>query len=84
MLPCYLFFLVVLICISGIAVLLLHHRAKHGNKDDIENYLQDSCNQWFRVSDIFNFKTCSHEMWIILLLLILIVCVIVLGQYNCE
>ena len=84
MLPCYIIFFILLICISGIVCLLLHHRAKHGNKMDVENYLQDPCDQWFQVSDVCNFKTCSHEMWILFLLFTLIVVSCISMHVECE
>ena len=84
MLPCYAFFLVILICLSAIVTLLLHHRAKHGNPDDHANFLQDPCDQWFQISDVCNFKTCSHEMWILFCLLVLTACCSWSVQVKCD
>jgi hypothetical protein len=52
-------------------LLLLHHGWKHGREDAATSVArQESCWQvcYFQLSDVGNFRTCSHEMWIILFL----------------
>jgi hypothetical protein len=56
------FFLVALL-------LLLHHGWKHGHEDPATSHAQqESCPEvcYFQPSDVGNFRTCNHEMWIIL------------------
>ena len=45
--------------------LLLHHKAKHGNRSS-PDYLPSPQEQWFQLSDIGNFQ--SHECYVVLLL----------------
>lgn len=50
-------------------LLLLHHGWKHGNEDPSTSLAQrESCAEvcYFQPSDVGNFRTCNHEMWIIL------------------
>ena len=79
---------VVLSVIAAVSVilaflLLLHHKFKHSNPEDAENFLQDPRDQWFQVSDVCNFRTCSHEMWILFCMLVLVVCVVWSVQVGC-
>ena len=50
-------------------LLLLHHGWKHAHDDPATSVAQqESCPEvcYFQLSDVGNFKTCNHEMWIIL------------------
>ena len=50
-------------------LLMLHHCWKHAQEDpETSHAQQESCPEvcYFQPSDIFNFRTCNHEMWIIL------------------
>ena len=50
-------------------LLLLHHGWKHGHEDPATSRAQqESCPEvcYFQLSDVGNFRTCNHEMWIIL------------------
>ena len=53
---------IVLLLLAAALVLLLHHRYHHrkGGPDELEGM-----DAWFQVSDVCNFHSCSHEMWII-------------------
>lgn len=56
------FFLVALL-------LLLHHGWHHAHDDPATSHAQqESCPEvcYFQLSDVGNFRTCNHEMWIIL------------------
>jgi hypothetical protein len=58
-------------------LLLLHHGYKHAREDPATSLAQqESCPEvcYFQMSDVGNFRTCSHEMWIILLLFLAFVC----------
>jgi uncharacterized ion transporter superfamily protein YfcC len=58
-------------------LLLLHHGYKHAREDPATSLAQqESCPEvcYFQMSDVGNFKTCNHEMWIILLLFLAFVC----------
>ena len=53
---------------AGVA-LLLHHGWKHWHDDPATSVAQrESCAAvcYFQPSDVGNFKTCNHEMWILL------------------
>ena len=53
------------VCLVAVCVALLaHHRYKHRTGGPHELHGTD---RWFQKSDICNFHSCSHEMWIILL-----------------
>ena len=50
-------------------LLLLHHGWKHSREDPATSHAQrESCPEvcYFQPSDVGNFRTCNHEMWIIL------------------
>lgn len=64
-------------------LLLLHHKSKHSDPENRHNYLQDPYDQWFQVSDVCNFRTCSHEMWILFCLLVMVVCIVLSSQERC-
>ncbi len=58
-----------MIFFSAAVLLLLHHGWKHGQEDpETSHAQQESCWQvcYFQMSDVGNFKTCNHEMWILL------------------
>ena len=50
-------------------LLLLHHGWKHAYEDSVTSLTQqESCPEvcYFQLSDVGNFRTFNHEMWIIL------------------
>jgi len=50
-------------------LLLLHHGWKHAQEDPATSLAQqESCPEvcYFQPSDVCNFRTCNHEMWILL------------------
>jgi hypothetical protein len=58
-------------------LLLLHHGWKHGQEDEETSHAQqESCWQvcYFQMSDVGNFRTCNHEMWIILFVFLALLC----------
>ena len=60
-------------------LLLLHHGWKHGLEDAATSRArQESCPEvcYFQLSDVGNFRTCSHEMWIILFLCLALGCLL--------
>jgi hypothetical protein len=49
-------------------LLLLHHGWTHGHEDPATSAAQrESCPEvcYFQPSDVGNFSTCNHEMWIL-------------------
>jgi hypothetical protein len=68
-----LIFLACLLFVSAI-LLLLHHGYIHGSGTDHELAGMD---QYFQLSDVCNFHSCSHEMWIIAMMAVAIILVIV-------
>ena len=58
-------------------LLLLHHGWKHGHEDPATSHAQqESCCAvcYFQPSDVCNFRTCNHEMWIILFVVLSLGC----------
>jgi len=58
-------------------LLLLHHCWKHAREDPATSIAQrESCIEvcYFQCSDVGNFKTCNHEMWIILFFSLALAC----------
>ena len=54
---------------SRAVLLLLHHGWKHAHEDPATSVAQrESCPEvcYFQASDVCNFRTCNHEMWILL------------------
>jgi hypothetical protein len=81
----------VVACLSaaGALLLLLHHKWKHSNPRDAGNYIDDECEQWFQWrlhpdGDMCNFTTCSHEMWIVTLIIVCVACVGIAASGYCE
>jgi hypothetical protein len=57
------------VCFAVAGVLLLHHGWKHAHEDPATSVAQrESCPEvcYFQLSDVGNFRTCNHEMWILL------------------
>jgi len=55
-------------CAAVGVALLLHHGWKHWHEDPATSVAQrESCVAvcYFQLSDVGNFRTCNHEMWII-------------------
>ena len=66
-------------------LLLLHHGWKHAQEDPATSSAQrESCPEvcYFQASDVCNFKTCNHEMWIILFFVLGLVCLLLSLQYK--
>lgn len=67
---CTVFLCLIMLGILTMVLLCIHHKYKHSDPDDEANFIQDPCEQWFQYKmyprgDVCNFRTCSHEMWII-------------------
>lgn len=58
------FALVALVLSSAAMALMLHHNWDHGHADR-PGYIEDPDERCFQRSDVCNFKTCNHEMWIL-------------------
>ena len=79
---------VVVLCIFMIMMLLIHHKLHHSNPTDPENYIPDPLKQWFQyemypAGDVCNFTTCSHEMWILFLVVLGLGAVVILIAEGC-
>jgi hypothetical protein len=73
----------VLFCVA--VLLLLHHGWKHAHEDPATSHAQqESCPEvcYFQMSDVGNFKTCNHEMWIILFFTLSILCLLFSTDEN--
>jgi len=58
-------------------LLLLHHGWHHAREDPATSLAQrESCPEvcYFQPSDVGNFRTCNHEMWIILFFSLSLAC----------
>ena len=75
-LVCIVLYAVVAIMLFLAVLLLIHHKWKHSDPTDTNTYLPDNCDQWFQYSDVCNWHSCSHEMWVLFALLVAIVCII--------
>ncbi len=66
--------------LSGVGVLVfLHHGWKHVLEDPATSLAQrKSCPEvcCFQLSDVGNFRTCNHEMWILLFFALAILCLL--------
>lgn len=58
-------------------ILLIHHWWKHRPEGEDPLFGID---RWFQKSDICNFKTCRHEMWIIVIGIAGTICLVLGGQ----
>jgi hypothetical protein len=57
----------VLLFAAGV-LLLLHHCWKHARENpETSHAQQESCPAvcYFQLSDVGNFRTCNHEMWVL-------------------
>ena len=62
---------------AAAVLLLLHHGWKHALEDPSTSVAQqESCPEvcYFQRSDVGNFRTCNHEMWIILFVSLAVGC----------
>ena len=66
----------------GVLLLLIHHKYKHSDAHNLD-YIRDPCHQWFQPEDVCNFTTCSHEMWIIGLLLVGVIAIFIITLEDC-
>lgn len=69
-----------------IAILLcLHHGWHHLHDDPRSHAKQESCMAvcYFQPSDVGNFRTCNHEMWILLCIFLAASC-LVLSRLEVE
>ena len=60
-------------------LLLLHHGWKHAHEDPATSLAQrESCPEvcYFQPSDVGNFRTCNHEMWILLFFSLALACLL--------
>ena len=58
-------------------LMLLHHGWKHGQEDPATSHTQqENCPEvcYFQPSDVCNLRTCNHEMWIILFVVLSLGC----------
>lgn len=66
-------------CVFIILILLIHHKLDHSDRvNNPRHYIEDPCEQWFQYKlyphgDVCNWTTCSHEMWILGLVVVIVV-----------
>ena len=80
---CFALSVVAVTSVVAVFLLLLHHKAKHSDPEDPVNFLQDPYDQWFQMSDVCNVHSCSHEMWILFLMIVVVICVVWSSQVKC-
>ena len=78
--------IVVLVCVALALVLLIHHKIKHSRPGP--HYIADPCEQWFQYrlhpeGDVCNWRTCSHEMWIIFLVAVALGAAVAVAWLGC-
>ena len=60
-------------------LLLLHHGWKHAQENPATSHAQhESCPEvcYFQMSDVGNFRTCNHEMWILFFVFLALFCLL--------
>jgi len=70
-------------------LLLIHHKLHHSDPTQPDTFIQDPCEQWFQYrlypeGDVCNFERCSHEMWIIALLIVVFICIVLVVVLDCN
>jgi|OM-RGC.v1.029590896 hypothetical protein len=64
---------VAMACVMLATLLLIHHHHDHG-QPQTPNFIQDEDERCFQMSDVGNFRTCNHEMWILGFMLVAFIC----------
>ena len=67
------------LCFLAGLLLLLHHGYEHAREDPATSLAQqESCKEvcYLQLSDVGNVRTCNHEMWIILLFSLALICLV--------
>ena len=77
MVDCTLLLLFAILFLLFAVVLILHHRWKHSNSQELS-----ACEKWFQLSDICNCHSWNHEQFILLCLFISII--LFVGTRNCN
>jgi len=70
-------------------LLLIHHKLHHSDPTQPDTFIQDPCEQWFQYKlypegDVCNFARCSHEMWIIALAAVVLICIVLVVVLDCN
>ena len=73
---------VTLVALFTALILTMHHFIKHRNDEP------DSCYKFgdyrcYPRGDLCNFRTCSHEMWVVFFLSLSIICVLIAVAEDC-
>ena len=66
----------------AVLLLLIHQKYIQSDQYNLE-YVQDPCRQWFRLENAADFTRCSHEMWIIGLLLVGTAAIFIITLEDC-
>ena len=66
----------------AVLLLLIHQKYIQSDQYNLE-YVQDPCRQWFRLEKVADFTRCSHEMWIIGLLLVGVIAIFIITLEDC-
>lgn len=77
MIDCTLLLLFAIFFLLFAVVLILHHRWKHSNSQELSD-----CEKWFQLSDIYNCHSWNHEQFILLFLFVSII--LFVGTRNCN
>ena len=77
---------IMLVSLGVSLLLLLHHKIKHSRPGP--HYIADPCEQWFQYrlhpeGDVCNWRTCSHEMWIIFLVAVALGAAVAVAWLGC-
>ena len=77
---------IMLVSLGVSLLLLLHHKIKHSRPGP--HYIADPCEQWFQYrlhphGDVCNWRTCSHEMWILFLVALGLGAAVFLASEGC-
>ena len=66
----------------AVLLLLIHQKYIQSDQYNLE-YVQDPCRQWFRLENAANCTRCSHEMAMIVLLLVGVIAIFIITLNNC-
>jgi hypothetical protein len=80
---CYAAAWVVVACVFGIMMLLVHHKLEHSDRARPERYVEDPCEQWFQRSDACNWRAWNHETFIIALFVLAVAACVFIRAWGC-
>lgn len=72
------------ICACATVGLLWHHWHKHLPSSENSDGIANPHERIFQRSDLCNFRTCNHEMWVVAAWVLGAFCTVMYGAYGCS